>query len=273
MSETNQPDRNYRKRKTRKKKSRGCLFFMVLAILLIAVAGYGAYLYFFGGDKPEPEKPVPTQTNVQQPAGNQQNQSDANPKGQQGNAGSESGRNNGAATDVKYGTLFGDARYLIHIHKQAYKLELFEKGKTAPVRTYGIAVARNPGDKQRTGDNRTPTSWGRAVAISKAYKGAEAGVPSAKVPFRVEEVCDASDWTHDFHDGKGVIAGAYGPWFISLDTGWDGIGIHGTHDPASIGTMASEGCLRLKNSDVAELKKIIYRDNKGVGTRVIITEE
>lgn len=69
------------------------------------------------------------------------------------------------------------------------------------------------------------------------------------------------------------IKDAYGSRFLSLDTGWIGIGIHGTHVPASIGTMASEGCLRLKNSDVTELKKIIYKDHKGVGTRVIITEE
>ena len=89
----------------------------------------------------------------------------------------------------------------------------------------------------------------------------------------VEEICDASYWTHDFGDGKGQIAGAYGPWFISLDTGWIGIGIHGTHDPASIGTMASEGCIRLRDQDVAELKQLIYGKNKGVGTRVIITED
>ena len=49
--------------------------------------------------------------------------------------------------------------------------------------------------------------------------------------------------------------------------------VDNTNAPTSIGTMASEGCLRLKNSDVTELKKIIYKDHKGVGTRVIITEE
>ena len=251
-----------RRRQKRKKTSYGCLFLMIIAVVLIALAGYGIYLYFFGGDAADNQKPVPQQTNVQQ----------QNAKNEQGKPDDNAGKG-GKKTDVKYGQLYGDAKYLIHIHKQGYKLELFEKGKDEPVRTYGIAVARNTGDKQRTGDNRTPTSWGKAVDIPKSYKGAEAGVPSSKVPFRVEEICDASSWTHDFHDGKGVIEGAYGPWFISLDTGWDGIGIHGTHDPASIGTMASEGCLRLKNSDVAELKKIIYKDHKGVGTRVIITEE
>ena len=146
------------------------------------------------------------------------------------------------ATQITY----ADQQHLIKIHKQSYRLELFEDGLAAPVRTYGVAVAKNPGDKQKTGDNRTPTSWGSAVAIPARYAGAAVGVPSAQVPFVVEEICDASYWTHDFGDGKGVIEGAYGPWFISLDTGWIGIGIHGTHDPASIGTMASEGCIRLR---------------------------
>ena len=263
MSDTEQVQGSYRRRrKKRKKKSYGCLLLMIVAVVLIALAGYGIYLYFFGSDVTDNQKPVPQQTNVQQQAGQKKT---AKP--------SDNTHKDGKKTNVKYDKLFGEAKYLIHIHKQDYKLELFEKGKADPVRIYGIAVAKNSGDKKRTGDNRTPTSWGKAVAIPKSYKGAEVGVVSAKVPFRVEEVCNASDWTHDFGDGKGVIEGAYGPWFISLDTGWDGIGIHGTHDPSSIGTMASEGCIRLKNSDVAELKKLIYADNKGVGTRVIITEE
>lgn len=166
-----------------------------------------------------------------------------------------------------------DEQHLIKVHKQSYTLELFEEGNAVPLKVYGVAVAKNPGDKQMTGDNRTPTSWGSAVAIPARYAGAAMGVPSTQVPFVVEEICDASYWTHDFGDGKGVIEGAYGPWFISLDTGWIGIGIHGTHDPASIGTMASEGCIRLRNEDVAELKQLIYGPAKGVGTRVIITED
>ena len=166
-----------------------------------------------------------------------------------------------------------DEQHLIKVHKQSYTLELFEEGNAVPLKVYGVAVAKNPGDKQKTGDTRTPTSWGSAVAIPARYAGAAVGVPSAQVPFVVEEICDASYWTHDFGDGKGVIEGAYGPWFISLDTGWIGIGIHGTHEPASIGTMASEGCIRLRNEDVAELKQLIYGPAKGVGTRVIITED
>lgn len=91
--------------------------------------------------------------------------------------------------------------------------------------------------------------------------------------FYIDEIIDASSWTHDFGDGKGEIPGAYGPWFISLDTNnlskgqWGGIGIHGTHDPDSIGKRVSEGCIRLKNDDVTTLKKLAY-----VGMKVVIEE-
>lgn len=169
--------------------------------------------------------------------------------------------------------IFGDAKYLICIHKLSYKLDLYEKGSENPIRSFPISVAKNTGDKQRPGDNKTPTSWGNIVAIPAEYKGADVGVKSSDVPFRVEEICEASYWTHDFNDGKGIIEGAYGPWFISLDTGWEGIGIHGTHDPNSIGTNASEGCIRLLNKDIIELKEIISTDNGGIGTKVIITED
>jgi hypothetical protein len=36
--------------------------------------------------------------------------------------------------------------------------------------------------------------------------------------------------------------------------GHKGIGIHGTHKPESIGTRDTEGCIRLKNDDIADLK-------------------
>ena len=46
-----------------------------------------------------------------------------------------------------------------------------------------------------------------------------------------------------------------------------GIGIHGTHDPESIGTMVTQGCVRLWNEDLEELKGRVF-----IGMKVIITE-
>lgn len=165
---------------------------------------------------------------------------------------------------------FGNQDFFICIHKLSHTLEVFEKGKSEPVRVYECAVAKNHGDKQRTGDNTTPTSWGGVV---DSVPGAAPETDSAKVPFVVDEICDAKDWTHDFGDGKGEIEGAYGPWFISINTGWDGIGIHGTHDPESIGTDASEGCIQLHNKDIAELKEMIAAKDDGIGVKVVISED
>lgn len=46
-----------------------------------------------------------------------------------------------------------------------------------------------------------------------------------------------------------------------------GLGIHGTDDPESIGTLCSEGCVRLRNEDVTTLYPWIRS-----GTRVVIQE-
>ena len=59
-------------------------------------------------------------------------------------------------------------------------------------------------------------------------------------------------------DSLGAITGAYGPYFIRLDVpGQKGIGIHGTHDDNSIGSRASEGCIRMHNKDLIMLVKNI----------------
>ena len=129
---------------------------------------------------------------------------------------------------------------LIIVEKEKYKLYLFKEGKE--IKSYDVAIGKNPGQKQRVGDKTTPSG-----------------------EFKVDEIIPSSYWTHDFDDGNGEIEGAYGPWFVSLETGWIGIGIHGTHDPDSIGTMASEGCIRMKNDQVAELKKLVF-----VGAKVIV---
>ncbi len=132
--------------------------------------------------------------------------------------------------------------YSIIIDKSDYTLYLLEKGKE--IKSFPIAIGLNPGQKQKSGDMTTPTG-----------------------DFSVEEIDDASYWKHDFGDGKGEIPGAYGPYFISLITGWDGIGIHGTHDPSSIGHRVSEGCIRLNNSDLRILKNYVKP-----GTKVRIQE-
>lgn len=133
---------------------------------------------------------------------------------------------------------------LIYISKAELTLTLTDPMGNVVV-TYPIACGKSFGQKHVMGDMKTPE-----------------GV------FTLQQMQDASTWGHDFHDGKGFIRHAYGPWFLRLKTGFNGIGIHGTHAPESIGTRATEGCIRLANSDIADL-----HDRVTLGMTVIIGHE
>lgn len=123
-----------------------------------------------------------------------------------------------------------NSKFII-VDKEAMTLSLYDyEGET--LARYGISCGKNFGNKNRIGDLKTPE-----------------GV------FRISDIEEASSWGHDFKDGRGKIEGAYGPWFLRLAVpGHKGIGIHGTHKPESIGTRDTEGCIRLKNEDIADLK-------------------
>lgn len=124
--------------------------------------------------------------------------------------------------------------YRISISKQSMELTLYDANNQV-IKNYPIACGKNLGNKVKVGDMRTPEG-----------------------NFTVQEIVNSSHWQHDFKDGKGMIAGAYGPYFIRLLTPpHRGIGIHGTHDPLSIGTRATEGCIRMHNDDLRELRPYV----------------
>ena len=135
-----------------------------------------------------------------------------------------------------------DEAPFILIDKQAFKLWLVD-GRGEPVKEYGISCAVNYGPKKIRGDHKTPEGT-----------------------FKINQLLNAKGLSHDFKDGKGLVKDAYGPWFLRLDVPgfWD-IGIHGTPFPESIGTRATEGCIRLRNEDILDLKQRVK-----VGTVVII---
>lgn len=99
------------------------------------------------------------------------------------------------------------------------------------------------------------------IAAGKAYgnKQKQGDMRTSEGVFKVVDIQNASKWTHDFHDGKGEIEGAYRKHFIRLKVpGHKGIGIHGTHAPESIGSRATEGCIQLNNDDLERLVTLIY---------------
>jgi len=135
----------------------------------------------------------------------------------------------------------GDAPFIL-ISKTEMNLRLIDANGEV-IKQYGIACAVNYGPKTKKGDHKTPEGT-----------------------FKINQLLNAKGLTHDFKDGKGPIRDAYGPWFLRLAVpGFIDIGIHGTHLPESIGTRATEGCIRLKNEDILDLKSRVK-----VGTPVII---
>lgn len=125
------------------------------------------------------------------------------------------------------------------VSKMHTLLNVYEKrsGDTVIVCSYPVCVGKSYGDKQRTGDMRTPES-------------------SLKKPFLITGMEDSSSWRHDFGDGRGRIL-SYGNWFLRLRTpGFSGIGIHGsTNNESSVPGRGSEGCVRLRDSDIIHLKE------------------
>jgi len=141
----------------------------------------------------------------------------------------------------------------IAISKKDLRLTVYARSgnDTVALATYPVCMGKNKGQKEGKGDMRTPES------------------PEGK-PFSITRIQDASTWTHDFGDGRGSIL-AYGNWFLRLDTpGHSGIGIHGsTNNENTVPGRASEGCIRLLDKDIIQLKEKYAR----VGMPVIIKAE
>jgi len=147
---------------------------------------------------------------------------------------------------------FDKSKTFIVISKKDLRLTVYAPvdSDTVPVAQFPVCLSRNKGQKEKEGDMRTPES--------------EPGAP-----FTIEQIQPASDWTHDFGDGRGAIL-AYGDWFIRLKTGHKGIGIHGsTGNENTVPGRDSEGCIRMRDVDIVTLKEQYAR----LGMPVIIKKE
>ena len=142
---------------------------------------------------------------------------------------------------------------LIVMSKKDFYLYVYEaQGKdTVLIARYDCCFSLKKGQKERKGDMKTPHC-------------------TMKNPFSISQMADASTWHHDFGDGRGNIK-AYGDWFLRLVTpGHSGIGIHGsTNNRESVPGRASEGCIRLKDEDIVDLRK----NYAFVGMKVVIKSE
>ena len=141
----------------------------------------------------------------------------------------------------------------ILMSKKDFYLYVYEaQGRdTVLVARYDACFSLKKGQKARKGDMKTPHC-------------------TFKNPFKITEIADASKWKHDFGDGRGNIL-SYGHWFLRLKTpGSKGIGIHGsTNNRESVPGRASEGCIRLLDEDIIDLR----RHYAFVGMKVVIKSE
>ena len=153
-------------------------------------------------------------------------------------------------TATFYSDVVNPKNCFILISKPEYRLYVCEvvEGDTVKRVHYPVCVGKALGQKQKKGDMKTPEC-------------------TAENPFVITEIVDASNWHHDFGDGRGSIL-SYGHWFMRLKTpGFSGIGIHGsTNNESSVPGRGSEGCIRLRDDDLIQLKeKYAF-----VGMRVVI---
>ena len=154
---------------------------------------------------------------------------------------------------VEFGTLVNRDSCFIVIDKPALHLSVYEvqQGDTVLLARYPVCVGKNLGQKEKAGDMKTPEC-------------------TFENPFSITEIKPASNWTHDFGDGRGDIL-AYGNWFMRLKTpGHNGIGIHGsTNNESSVPGRGSEGCIRLLNNDLDTLKT----NYAFVGMKVVVLKD
>ena len=154
---------------------------------------------------------------------------------------------------VVFGEMLNRDSCFIVIDKPALHLSVYEvqQSDTVLLARYPVCVGKNLGQKEKPGDMKTPEC-------------------TFENPFSITEIKPASNWTHDFGDGRGDIL-AYGNWFMRLKTpGHKGIGIHGsTNNESSVPGRGSEGCIRLLNNDLDTLKT----NYAFVGMKVVVLKD
>ncbi len=138
----------------------------------------------------------------------------------------------------------------IVISKKEYRLYVYEvvDNDTILAAHFPICYAKYPEPKTESGDMRTPEC-------------------TMDNPFTISQIQDASSWCHDFGDGRGELL-SYGHWFMRLVTpGFTGVGIHGsTNNVESVPGRDSEGCIRLRDTDLLQLHDMYAQE----GMKVIV---
>lgn len=116
-------------------------------------------------------------------------------------------------------------------HTRLYVINVF--GDT--LARYRVCASREKGQKSGKDDWRTPEGT-----------------------FKIYGVYNSTDWTYKDTQDK-----CYGPFFIALYTPpFYGIGIHGTNSPYSVPGRRSHGCMRMRNEDIVNVRRMVDKDSR-----------
>ncbi|MCU0843929.1 MAG: L,D-transpeptidase [Spirochaetes bacterium] len=186
--------------------------------------------------------------------------------------------------------------YVLSVDKRSFMLRVHER-RGGVVAAYRVAYGLNPdrSTKLHAGDNRTPEGLYRIIEMLSM--DAHPGTAAYKKLRAMNGVYFRARDGHFRHGRPDIDLGdnAYGPRFFLLDYPLErdraryavavaagsvprvrggyapighGIAIHGNNDEASIGHLATSGCVRMYNRDIIELEKYLV-----IGTPVIIYGE
>ncbi|MCP4136172.1 MAG: L,D-transpeptidase [bacterium] len=178
------------------------------------------------------------------------------------------------------------ARYLVYVSKKDFSLSVYDR-KLKKTAEYTIGYGANPDRKAKihAGDARTP----EGVYYINEILSMDAHKDSAvyKKLRNMNRVYFSSREGHHKYGKPGVDLGdnVYGPRYFGLNYPNDsdkeryakekkgktpgigsGIAIHGNADEQSIGTLCSNGCVRMYNNDIIGLERYIE-----IGTPVILS--
>ncbi|MBW2982969.1 L,D-transpeptidase [Candidatus Woesearchaeota archaeon] len=142
--------------------------------------------------------------------------------------------------------------YALEIDKESQRARVWRRARYRLVADVPCSTGANPGEKKRSGDNRTPGGYAAIVSVQ-----------------------NSSHWEY---------AGerAYGPLFFRFNYGsWDGsgdydpdghcsLGAHGTNEEYLLGSRQSHGCTRLPNAFV---QRAVGRGWLGAGTAMFVVPE
>ncbi len=114
-------------------------------------------------------------------------------------------------------------QFRVEVHLQEFRLDVFEAGEVVLTATVGVARDNAP----------TP---GGIYFITELLEPPGADSPYGSYAYGLSGFSDVFE---TFAGGPGQL------------------GIHGTDDPASIGTQVSSGCVRLRNEDIEQLAALL----------------